>query len=133
ATLEHHSESNRNKARGSAALGNPVVAGFDERLEPAERNVRPLANVEAKVIRRRASSHAAGNVIETQATDRVRRNPHTRHGHYDVSGHAGEFRLHVCRALRSKLIVRHVGPESDRQPHWIYPDRAGDVETGVET
>ena len=72
-------------------------------------------------------------MIESEATDRVRLNTDGSHGHHDVPSHARELRLHARRALRPKLIVRHIGPESNRQSRRIDSNRAGDVETGVET
>jgi len=120
-SLEHDSERNRNELHRPACDRIAVVTRFDEGVEHSQRKVDTSAGVPAEVVIGRCgpTGRRDGLHVQSSAADQVRRDANVRQTPYDVTGRASDAELGRNTRLLTKLVVRAIDAQTNRDERQI--------------
>src|SRR5882762_2013247 len=131
--LEHDADGNRHELDRAVGRRVAVVTRFDERLEHRQRQVDTSAGVPAEVVIGRGGSTSRGDGLHVQssAADQVRRNADARQTPHDVASRAGDAHLGGNTGLLTKLVVRAIDAQANRDEGKVDTHCNGTVVTQV--
>src|SRR2546427_3404834 len=132
-SLEHDAEGNRHELHRTSVGRHAVVARFDERMENRQRQVDTSAGVPAEVVvsLARSTSNRCGRHVESSAADQVRRNADARQTPYDVTRRARDVELGRNTRLLTKLVVRAIDAQTNRDEGEVDGHCNGTVVTDI--
>src|SRR6266550_7800752 len=132
-SLEHDSERNRNELHRSSVGRDAVITRLDERMEYRQRQIDTSAGVPAEVVVSLAgrTSNRRGRHVESSAADQVRRDADARQTPYDVTRRASDVELGWNTRLLTKLVVRAIDAQANRDERKVDGHCNGTVVTDI--
>src|SRR5665811_183152 len=115
--LEHYSERDRNELQRSTVALNLIVAGLEERIEPAQWHLDAAAQVPTELVRRPAAEPGDVDcgVVHARATDQIRSYRLRGDTVDEIARHARKVDVAPDSAtLGGELVVRSVDTELHR-------------------